>query len=388
MCRRLDSGGTERHLVRVLPLLGRAGIEVGLFVLERGGVLENRTIVEGVRVTGPWVGVPVVRQAAASVALFRQLKSERPDVVHFFLPEPYLVGLPAAVAACVPYRLMSRRSQARYQKDHPLLARIERWFHRGTTLLIGNSRAMVDDLLGECGDPGKVALIYSGVEVPPLPDERARLNHRRALGIPADALVFMKVANLIPYKGHSDLLAAFAIAKAQLPTPWRLVLVGRDEGVGHKLREQAVRLGLDDYIVWAGERDNAADDFNSADVAVLASHEEAFSNALLEAMSRALPVIATAVGGNVDAVADSETGRLVPPGDPQVMAAALIELGQATHLRRRWGAAGRVRVEQLFSLERCVARYAGLYRWLAAGMPPSDPWPLIDPLDREAFAIC
>ena len=102
---------------------------------------------------------------------------------------------------------------------------------------------------------------------------------------------------------------------------------------------------------------------------ILPSHQEGFSNALLEAMAARLPVVATAIGGNSDAVVDGETGSLVPVRDPRVLAVAILRLAQDPDLRVNFGEAGRRRVELHFSLQACVDRYERLYRALGEADP-------------------
>ena len=81
-------------------------------------------------------------------------------------------------------------------------------------------------------------------------------------------------------------------------------------------------------------------------------------------MACGLPVIATRVGGNVDAIVDGESGRLVPITDPAALGEAITTFYEDAGLRTRMGAAARLRVERLFSLEACVRRYLNLYRGL------------------------
>jgi glycosyltransferase involved in cell wall biosynthesis len=362
---RLDIGGTERHLARVLPELRKHGIDVSLFVLERGGSLEQQLANEGVPVAGPDRRHSRFLNAVSAGWQFRKyFHRMRPDLVHFFLAEPYLVGSIATWGVNTT-RIMSRRSLALYQRKHPMLALLERSLHRQTSALLGNSTAVVEDLIRESGERDRVALIHNGIDLPPrtTPAEQAAM--RAQLGIPIDGFVLVIVANLIPYKGHADLFAALGQIKERLPQPWRLMIVGRDQGIGSRLRSDAADRGISGNLLWLDERVDAELLLSAADVSVLASHEEGFSNSLLEAMGRGIPVVATTVGGNLDAIVQGQSGFLVPMGTPAALAEAILDLADNRALRIRIGEGGRERVKTLFSLDACVRRYLNLYRGAA-----------------------
>ena len=131
-------------------------------------------------------------------------------------------------------------------------------------------------------------------------------------------------------------------------------------------------------FLWLGERSDTQDLLAAADLGVLVSHQEGFSNSLIEMMAQALPVIATRVGGNIDAVVDGESGRLVPVKDNAALGQAILGLYADAVTRRRMGKAARWRVEQLFSLQLCVNRYLNLYRYVLSGKT-SQVAQLIDP---------
>jgi glycosyltransferase involved in cell wall biosynthesis len=360
---RLDIGGAERHLARVLPALKQRGIDVTLYTMERGGPLEGELQSQGVRVEGP-PRAKCLHWACAIVALARFLKRERPSVVHFFLPRPYLYGSIAAELAGHRCRLMSRRSLTVYREKYPLLRDLERLLHRRTHGLIGNSRAVFDQLVAEVGDPGKLALIHNGIEMPAPATAAERQRIRQLFGVASDALVIAVIANLVAYKGHGDLLEALALVKDQIPQPWLVLAIGRDDGMGVELQRRAQALNIAANIKWLGEQAAADRLLSAADIFVLPSHQEGFSNALLEAMAARLAVIATAIGGNLDAIVGNESGLLVRPRDPSALAAALARLASDPNLRHRFGEAARRRVEQQFTLQGCVDRYETLYRAL------------------------
>jgi glycosyltransferase involved in cell wall biosynthesis len=365
---RLDVGGTERHLARILPPLRRRGIDIALYVMERGGALEAGLIAQGIRVEGP-KRERFLHWPRATLALARFIRRERPAILHFFLPRPYVCGSIAAALAGPSCRLMSRRSLTDYQERYPLLGVVERFLHRRTFGLIGNSRAVVDQLAREIDDQRKLALIYNGIELTAPAATQRRERMRETLQVSIDTLAICVVANLVAYKGHQDLIEALAEIKNDLPIQWRLLIIGRDDGIRGELERRAQALGIGAKIMWIGERSDVGDLLAASDLFVLPSHQEGFSNALLEAMGAGLAVVATAVGGNVDAVVDEVTGLLVRPREPRSLAAAVLRLAKDPGLRRRFGDAARQRVERYFSLDACVGSYEKLYRALDAPEP-------------------
>lgn len=379
---RLDIGGTERHLTRVLPALKRRGIDVILYVMERGGSLEAELIGSGVRVEGPR-RARFLHWPRATLRLARFLRRERPTIVHFFLPRPYVYGSIAAELARHRRRIMSRRSLSDYRARYPLLGILERALHSRTIALIGNSSAVIEQLTAEVDDPQKLALIHNGIEMPPPLTAADRQRVRGALRLASDTLVIAVVANLLAYKGHRDLIAALALINDRLP-PWRLFAIGRDDGIGAELKRQAEALKISDNILWLGERADVGELLAACDIFVLPSHQEGFSNALLEAMAANVAPIATEVGGNVDAVTDNETGVLARPNDPASLAAAILRLAQDEALRRHLADAARLRVQQRFALDACVDRYEKLYR----AMSEPNPKPIGEILANGNGASC
>jgi len=360
---RLDIGGTEMHLARVLPLLRQAGLDISVFVLETGGTLENELAAAGVPVYGDSrVMARLPHTVATLFKLARHLRETEPDLVHCFLPRPYLVASFASFLAGHRRRIMSRRSLANYKRGHPILAMLEQVAHRSTLAFIGNSKAVVGQLLEEAPHPDEVGLIHNGVVLPAPDASEGRASARAALGLSDDTLAICVVASLFKYKGHADLLAALGAVRHQLPARWRLLVIGRDEGIGEELAHQATAEQIGDHVDWLGERSDVGFLLQAIDIAVLPSHEEGFSNSLLETLAHGIPTIATAVGGNLDAIVNGATGVLVPPASPEDLGRAILALANDAALRTRLGSAGRARVFELFSLEACVRAYERLYR--------------------------
>lgn len=358
--RSLDVGGAERHLLAVIPALCDLGLRIEIAVLHPGGTLEADFAARGV----PLHAIGRRDGIVSSMRRLRRLYAERrPDVIHFFLPEAYLLGGIAALEMDGPALVMSRRSLNRYQTRHRFAALVERFLHKNMDALVGNSRAVLADLRAEGAPQARMHLIPNGVVVAPAKIDR--VSARTRLGMKDAPLILVIVANLIPYKGHRDLLAALAEAAGALPNGWRLLCVGRDDGIGADLRAEAERLGIATNTHWLGQRLDVPDLLAAADIAISASHEEGSPNAVIEAMAAGLPVISTAAGGAAELVVPGQTGLLVPPREPAALGAAIIDL--AVHPARRvaMGQAGRELVVSRHGLAACVDAYAGLYRRLA-----------------------
>ena len=337
---------------------------------------------QGVNVVAPatewlrdkdWPGDDIVKLGLCTERLLRLLLLWRPTVAHFFLPGAYLYGGPMALLTRVPVRIMSRRSLNLYQRNWPISRRLEPWLHRRMTAVLGNSDRVVRQLVEEEGCPAdRVRRIYNGVDLDRY-GRGARVSRdamRDRLGLPQDAWVGVITANLIPYKGHRDLIHALGGVKDALEGPWAILCVGRSGDLQPDLEALAAEASVGDNVRFLGPRDDVPDVVAAADYALLCSHEEGFSNAILEGMAAGLAMIVTDVGGNAEAVVHGETGLVVPPRDPAALGAAIRELASAPDRARAFGTAGRARAEELFSMEHCVDAYDALYRELIGDQPP------------------
>ncbi|MEZ5924000.1 MAG: glycosyltransferase [Hyphomicrobiaceae bacterium] len=367
----LDTGGTERHIAQIAPRLVERGFDVTVVCLGRPGVLAAEVRRQGVRVIGPGAvaagfyrsGIGTARALTiGTVLLARELIARKPDIAHFFLPLAYIVGARLARWARVPHLVMSRRSQNDYQAKRPRLARCERSLHRHMDLILANSRRVHAELVdGENADPARTGLIYNGLDLSAHEPQSDRENIRTALDIPSSTLVLAIVANLIPYKGHSDLIDALGRAKAELASDWCLLVIGRNDGLEATLRARAESLRIADRIRWLGERRDVPDLLRAADIGLNVSHEEGFSNAVIEGLAAGLPMLVTDVGGNAEAVPHGIAGLVVPPRAPAAIASALLELARNPKRRSDMGRAARERSERLYSLASCVDHYQQAY---------------------------
>jgi sugar transferase (PEP-CTERM/EpsH1 system associated) len=164
-------------------------------------------------------------------------------------------------------------------------------------------------------------------------------------------------------KDQTNLARAFVEAlkiAPELTTMLRLVMVG--EGPLRKDSIAILQAAGIQHLAWLpGERTDVADVMRGLDCFVLPSLGEGISNTILEAMACGLPVIATAVGGNVELVVEGQSGMLVPAATPNALAKAILSLAQHPERSRKMGLHGRQLIENNYSMEAMVGNYQRLY---------------------------
>lgn len=215
--------------------------------------------------------------------------------------------------------------------------------------------------------PPRLALIRSAVE-PALQEpawSRARL--AREFGLDPRCLLVGCVAQLIPRKGHAQLLEAWQAVAAGCPQA-RLLLFGQGP-LQARLQRQLQGLGLTGSVVLAGFRSDLSAFLGRLDVLVHAALEEGLGLAVLEAGAAGVPVVAFRAGGVGEIVVDGETGLLVPAGDTGALAAALRSLLEDEAQRRALGVAAWEHVAREHRVADMVEAYLTLYRDLVETPP-------------------
>lgn len=306
-----------------------------------------------------------LRIAPAMVRLLREL---RPAVVHTRNLGALEMALPAAWAG-VPVRVHGEHGWDSNDPDGlsrkcRFVRRLYRPFvHRYVALSRHLQRYLVDAV----GVPAnRVVQLYNGVDT-----QRFRPAPRRTpiegspFNDPALWLVGT-VGRLQAIKDQVLLARAFVRALERAPQARdRLRLVIAGEGALRASVEQVLREAGVESLAWlAGARDDVPDVLRGLDAFVLPSRAEGISNTILEAMATGLPIVATAVGGNVELLEHGVTGTLVPSGHVDAMATALLEDLAQPQLARQRGEAARSAVQRRFSLDSMVAAYGDLYERL------------------------
>lgn len=200
--------------------------------------------------------------------------------------------------------------------------------------------------------PDRIEVAASGGHESPPPSAQRIAALRRTLSIGDSALVIGVVSRLRREKGVDVLLDALPLL-ADIPE-LHVVVVG-DGAEMESLRRRA--RGSPVPVHFLGHREDAGEWIAASDLIAIPSRRESFGRVTVEAMAAGRPLVASGVGGLVDAVADGVTGTLVPPDDPPALAAALRELLTDRGAARRMGEAGRARYQSKHTLAHMAASW-------------------------------
>ncbi len=353
----LALGGTEQYIVRMAPALRRYGIETEVCLLDRTGPLLEFAESAGIHVHGTRARGHLSRTLAyAGFATIREIASlirrRHFDVVHSYLFHAELVATPAARLARTRRVIVSRRAVFPWRRPggaHYFL--LESVTNMLANELIANSHVVLAD--AERTDrllPKTRTVIYNGVD----PDRYGIASPRRT-----GKFRLVTVGALAPRKGQLYAIEALRLVRdAGVDAQLTLVGGGSDEEL---LRRASRSNRVGEHVAFAGPRLDPRPFLLDADLFLLPSRQEGFSNALLEGMASGLPAIVTDVGGNREAIVNGEGGMVVPPFDPRALARAIIALAQSRELLSAMGKANRRRVEEIFSLEASARKLAAWY---------------------------
>jgi glycosyltransferase involved in cell wall biosynthesis len=355
----LEVGGLERVVINLMTHVDAGRYRSVLYCLGHGGALVPEVEAAGhpVRCFGKKPGMDWILLSRIA----RALREDGAAIVHPHNFSPLVYGsLGAAVtpARGVVYTAHGAKTSGRRKQ------------------LLFQRLGLVDEIVFVSADARRVALecgavrpagtrtIVNGIEIGRYEGAPDREKIRSGFGIPPGSPVLGIVARLTPAKDHAMLFRAFSRVRERYPGA-RLLIVGDGE-LGEELKADVADLGLNDGVIFTGARRDVPSLLSAMDVFVLSSYTEGLAMTLLEAMAARLPVVATSVGGNAEAVADGETGIIVPPHEPKTFADTVIGLLGDPGAMQRMGTAGLARARRQFSTEAMVKSYVELYEGLTA----------------------
>ena len=343
--------GSEAHLLSLLPRLAERGWDVRLLMFhehEPGAwdfarELEARGVhLDAIPISGDVDPIAFMR-------LVRHLMRERPDILHTHLVHADAYGQIAGALAAVPVRVSTKHGFNEFREGRAF-ALADRGVASLAHVHIAISRGLAQYLAEAEGfDEDGFEIVHYGIAPRGEPVPYAE-----------SAPHLLCVGRLIPIKGHIVLLRAFAEARKAVPG-LTLDIAGRGP-LEPALKALARELDVADAVRFLGYVSPIQEAIEKSAVIVVPSMGEGFGMVALEAMERARPVIAAAIGGLGELVEHEETGLLVAPGESEPLAAAIVRLTGDLELAARMGAAGRRRALTEFLEERCTTRTEELYR--------------------------
>jgi glycosyltransferase involved in cell wall biosynthesis len=238
---------------------------------------------------------------------------------------------------------------------------LSRWKHRQVDAFIAASEAIRQMLIADGVPPERTLTVHEGIDVEHV-QAAPPVNLHETFWLPHQAPVVGNVAALVPHKGQRHLIDAAHLVVRDMPDV-RFVILGEGELREH-LERQVREYHLEKHVLLPGFRTDVLGCMKSFDLFAMSSVTEGLGTSLLDAMACGRAIVATRTGGIPEVVSDNVTGVLVPPRDHTAMAHAIVALLHDSAKRRQMGEAGRIRVDERFTVERMVAGTAAAYERL------------------------
>ncbi len=357
----LDRCGAEKQLTLLATALPRNQFDVHVCALTRGGPLLADLQAAEIPVT--IIGKSWKIDPMAYRRLRKHIVQVQPDVVHTWLFAANAYGRQAAFQAGVKHVLAGERCADPWKRWHELA--IDRHLAKRTERIIVNSSGVRDFYLQQGIPADRFVVIPNGIHPFSAPKNSTRQAVLKELGLPDNARLIGAVNRLWPQKRIKDLIWAADLLKC-VRDDVHLLIVG-DGPQRWRLERYRDQVEIGDRVHFLGQRDDVPRLLPQLDCLWLASSYEGQSNAVMEAMSAGVPVVASDIPGNRDLVVHEKTGYLVHVGDRAAFASRTKVLLEDSELARKLGQAGRQRMLDEFSVATMVQRHAELYESIVSG---------------------
>ena len=297
--------------------------------------------------------------------LYKMMKTGAFDIVHTNSSKAGILGRWAARLAKVPVVVHTVHGWGHHEYQQALVRKLFVWLEKISAaitdkLVVVSPHDIEKGLADRIAAQEKYITIRSGIELDEFMHPSMKRPAMRAqLGISPDAPVVGTVTRLSPQKAPADFVAAAIAVAAAMPSA-HFVIVG-DGPLRGQIEVMIAQAGLQHRFHLTGLRRDVPELLAAFDVFVLSSLWEGLPRVLPQAMAAGLPIVATAVDGNVEAVTDGENGILVPPGDSERLSQAIRALLSDRQTAAEMGEAGRQRVNE-FSAQKMVEALGRLYQ--------------------------
>jgi|SRR5215831_905748 len=358
ICSAREIGGGERHLADLTNALANRGHEVFMALSPASPLRSELHSLPAQNV----IELPMrnALNVATAMKLSRFVRSQSIDIVHAHVARDYLLAT-----------LTTDRSESRLVLTRHVLfplRRLHRLTLRRTSRVIAVSRAVAESLVSQrVFEAGKIVTIHNGIDVARFATASAeQVNHRPRVGM---------VGHIAPIKGQEDFVRAAAIA-SQYRDDVEFVIAGEDKTDSRENRRALEKLiselMMEERVRLLGWTDDIAPFLSTLDVYVSPARSEPFGLSIVEAMAAGVPVVATASEGAREIIDDNETGRLVPIGENELIAATILDLLEDQSERERLAQNARVAAGERFSLERMVTETERVYSEVLGGTLPQE----------------
>lgn len=355
----LARGGVEEHILTLLRGLDRKLFRLHLVCTPPVAERMRPDLPPDVELIPLLLRRPTQMRAACQLA--KILRDRRIAILHSHMFFSSLCASPVGRLCRVPVIIETPHIRELWRHGWKSYYTVDRLAGRCVDRYIAVSEANARYLAEVKGLPRrKMVVIKPGAAIQRFDPERMPPpGLKQSLGFDDADPVLVVVGRLEPQKGHSVLLRAMPLVLREFPSA-RLVCVG-EGALRSDLEQQARGLQLDRTVRFIGYPPDVLNWLALADFTVLPSFFEGLPLVAIESLAAGRPMVATAVDGTPEVILDGQTGLLVPPGDPERLAAAICRMLGDPALRRRLGRAGRALVEAQFSREKLVRETQDFY---------------------------
>jgi glycosyltransferase involved in cell wall biosynthesis len=354
----LERGGAEKQLSLLVTNLPKDEYDLHVCVLTRNGPLDK--VLKDAEIPIHYIGKRSRIDFSAFLKLKRLIKKLKPDIVQTWLFAANSYGRMAAHQANVGVIIGNERCCDLWKGSWH--SRIDRYLAKRSNSIVVNAPGVRDFYTNRGIAEDLFKVIPNGIETPSQPSQLDRDTLLSELGIPKEAKLIANVNRLWPQKNVKELIWQMNLLRAVLPEVYMLVIGEGPER--EKLENFAIQNAIEDQVLFLGERNDVLEILPHCKCLALASNYEGLSNAVMEAMSVGLPVIAQDISGVRDLITHQENGILVERNSRSGFAKHLLKMLESPTWCQTMGENGLKTIQEKFSVQSVTDQYAELYRSL------------------------